>query len=254
MAHSKTYSPSICDWYDIIISGGYGEYSENSYSTALRNILKDKAKNTIELGIGTGRFAEELINLGYSVTGLDSCKEMVAKAKSRLGDSVKLVNKNVLDLDIQQDFDHKFDAAYSMGGVWYMTNGPKEEPLLVSHIRDLKENEVGLKKIWDSLAPDGYLILNVQEPHTDLGFEIKDNIAYSQKVSIDLNKSLISKKYYVKSFDDNITHAFQNWNYRIFRPKERKELMKSIGFKEKGFDPTGKFMIYRKSLIKFFLF
>ena len=109
------FTESISEWYDRIIQAGYYE-NNTKIADTLSNILEHRRK-ILEIGIGTGLIAEQLIAKGYDVSGFDFTKAMLDIARKRLGKNAKLYQQNILELDLPETY----EAAFSQGGLWYAT-------------------------------------------------------------------------------------------------------------------------------------
>jgi len=230
------YSKEICDWYDGIMAAGYYDYDK--IVDALIKIFKER-KKILELGIGTGLLTEKLISEGYTVSGLDFTMRMIELARKRLNNDVKLYYQNVMSLKLPE----KFDAAFSVGGIWYITKDERDRIFLESHITDLKKNVVGLKNVAKHLSSGGLLILGIQETHKNLdSLKLKGGAVYSQKVTSKNN--LIDKEYFVKKNGKIV--AYQHSKYRRFTEFEKKKILKEVGFEEIGIDGSGQFLVLQK--------
>ncbi|NEO51901.1 MAG: class I SAM-dependent methyltransferase [Okeania sp. SIO3B5] len=101
----------IAQYYDLLMESGYYDYPKESQS--LDSILKGR-KKLLEIGVGTGLLAEKLLELdsSYEITGIDFSPAMLERGKARLGNRVKVVEGNVLSMELQESF----DGIYSHGG------------------------------------------------------------------------------------------------------------------------------------------
>ena len=94
------------------MSSGYYDYNE--LGAALVSIIQHR-QDILEIGIGTGLIAEKLLKLNpeYHITGVDFTHEMLDIAKQRCENQVRLIEKNILDLDLGS----RFDVILSNGGI-----------------------------------------------------------------------------------------------------------------------------------------
>jgi demethylmenaquinone methyltransferase/2-methoxy-6-polyprenyl-1,4-benzoquinol methylase len=61
----------------------------------------------LDVATGTGLVAEELLRRGYQVTGVDQSPEMLAVARRRFGDRVRLIDASASSLPLSSgSFDH----------------------------------------------------------------------------------------------------------------------------------------------------
>ena len=69
--------------------------------------LPQDGGHVLDVATGTGLVARELVRRGYRVTGLDQSPEMLARARSRFGDGVELVEASADALPFEDaSFDH----------------------------------------------------------------------------------------------------------------------------------------------------
>jgi SAM-dependent methyltransferase len=233
---NNRYSPSIVRYYDAIMKAGY--YNHRDIALILQKILKNR-KKILELGVGTGLLAKELIKSGYAVSGIDFTKSMIERAEKRLTGRVKLFLQDVSLLDTKE----KYDAAISEGGPWlFLRRGRSLN--LQSHIKDFEKNISALKRVSDHLNKNGLLALNIQPMHQNIdGLIIGKKLEYSQRIKTQAR--WIEKEYIVKRWKKRV--AYQKSIYRLFSKKEEMELFHKGGFTSSHTDKSGSFMIFRKN-------
>jgi len=229
------YSSSISRYYDKIILAGY--YSLKSSAKELRKIFGEK-KNILEVGIGTGLLAKEMVTLGYHISGIDFSKNMLNRAKKRLGKKSKFYLQDILELTLPE----KYGGVYSEGGIWWFSR-EKKGLFLQSHLLTKHENLLALKKLSKVLENNGLLAINIQKKHkTSSDINIGGNLKYSQKV-IDKGK-YINKEYFVKS-KKNIV-AYQRSKFRRFKKNEEKDLFDKSGFRLIKINKNKHFIVLKK--------
>ena len=86
------------EWYDVFYSSS--EYKEEKYYQEISKSFKDKI---LEIGVGTGRIAIKLAQMGKNVVGIDSSIEMLAKAEKKiknkkLSKNISLVNLSLIHI------------------------------------------------------------------------------------------------------------------------------------------------------------
>lgn len=119
----------------------------------------DESKIVLEIGVGSGRLAWRVLNLGCKhFTGIDLSKDTIQKTQSNLN---RFSNTSLIANDfLTYDFNHKFDIIYSA--------------LTFMHIPDKKS---ALKKIIELLNPKGVIVIsffNVEEEYLDFGtYQVK---------------------------------------------------------------------------------
>ncbi|NES81154.1 MAG: class I SAM-dependent methyltransferase [Moorea sp. SIO2B7] len=100
-----------------------GYYNHAKIAQAIAAFISPKA-SIIEIGVGTGLLLEKLLEIDpqYDLTGMDPTPTMLALAKKRLGDRVKLFEADILSMSI---LDH-FDVAISNGGLCAFVDSSSE--------------------------------------------------------------------------------------------------------------------------------
>src|SRR3989344_8594540 len=103
MQQVETFPEEVAQIYDTIM--GYFDYRKSAkiIDDILKNRLPGVANPSIlELGIGTGALALELIALGYEVEGIDHSSGMLARAKEKGLQNLHLAN--VRDFNLGRDY------------------------------------------------------------------------------------------------------------------------------------------------------
>jgi SAM-dependent methyltransferase len=164
----------LAEYYDHLMLGGYYDYEQQART--LSEILPPQA-TVLEVGVGTGLLAEQLVKAGHRVVGIDHTTEMLDRARARLGDSVELHQADVCSLDLGQTF----DAAISNGGVWYgVVDG--ETHGYCGHLPDREALATSVHNVLQHIRPGGQLILSVQDVHRDRELKLPDEVLYRQEI------------------------------------------------------------------------
>ncbi len=230
------FNKSIAEWYDKIISAGY--YENEKIVDSLVAILGNR-KKILEIGIGTGLIAEDLVTKGYEISGFDLTKEMLDKARKKLSNKVKLYEQNVTKLKLPE----KYEAAFSQGGPFYATKDEKNNIFLESSVPEFKQCVIGMKNISNCLVKSGLLIIGIQKAHKSFeGLKLVDGAIYSQKVEYKL--PYIDKEYFV--FQDGKRVVYDKYRLRRFTEEEKSKMMEEAGFIGVGEDKTKNFLVYKK--------
>lgn len=171
-----TYYHGIADYYDLLMDGGY--YNHESMAKSIQSAIGQR-KKLLELGVGTGRLAQELLRLdsSYNLVGIDFSAAMIEIAEERLPNDVLLVECDVAKMSL----DRKFDAAISSGGTWVITQSD-DELLLGTHLFNQENDIRGLQNVSNHLEMGGLLLLSVHPPHENRDIKLQDEIVYSQKI------------------------------------------------------------------------
>ncbi|HLD21523.1 MAG TPA: class I SAM-dependent methyltransferase [Patescibacteria group bacterium] len=236
-ADKNVYTESISQWYDIIMEAGY--YDHERVAESLATIFQGK-KKILELGVGTGLLAAQMVKRGFEVIGIDFTEAMLRVAKQRLGNTAQLYEQNVTRLHLPETY----EAAYSEGGVWYVTRDKDGGLFLESHLPNFDDNVRGMEKITAALEPGGLLALGIQSVHADFeGLQLKDGAVYSQKVQYRL--PYIDKEYFVRQEDQLVAH--QQSTYMRFSDEQRLHMLTEAGLKEIGVDESNRFLVLKKN-------
>ncbi|MEX2254386.1 MAG: class I SAM-dependent methyltransferase [Acidimicrobiia bacterium] len=237
----NTYD-GITECYDLLMRAGY--YEHDAMAKAANNVLGERT-SVLELGVGTGLFAQNLAatNPSYEITGIDFTAPMLDIAESRIGDEVDLVEADVTEMDLGRTF----DAAISSGGVWVAIRDG-DDLLLGTHLLAAEADVRGLHNVGEHLEPDGLLLLSIQPMHRDFDCELDGGIVYSQRVepgeSIDDEHFTIEKQY---SFTrDSEVLAEQTLELGFYRPQSRERILEEAGFTSAGADNEERFVVYSK--------
>ncbi|MFD4632508.1 class I SAM-dependent DNA methyltransferase [Streptomyces sp. NPDC058284] len=209
-------------YYDLVMTSGYYDYDR--YARTLLDRVGD-GRDLLELGVGTGLVCERLLELGPSdlrITGIDHTDSMLAQARERLDGQVRLLRDDVLDMS----FPSAFDAAYSVGGVWYIVQDGNES-WLSSHLLEEEDNLVGMANAAASIKPGGSLLLSVQGPHRPHERPLPGGLLYAQHVVVD-DEGRYTKDYFIKRQEKVLAH--QSLRFRLFPQKTADRLLQQCGF------------------------
>ena len=232
----NVYTDSISQWYDAIMEAGYYDYERAA--GGLAKAFKGRER-ILELGIGTGLLAEQTIKRGFKVTGVDFTEAMLGIARNRLGNTAQLYEQNVTRLHLPETY----EAAYSEGGIWYITRDKDGNIFLESHLTSYDDNVRAMQNVVNTLEPGGLLALGIQSVHADLkALPLKNGAVYSQKVSY--RPPYIDKEYFVKQGEQILAH--QRSKYMRLSDQERLHMLEETGLVEIGIDQGGQFVILQK--------
>ncbi|MBL01764.1 MAG: hypothetical protein CL774_04650 [Chloroflexi bacterium] len=139
------------EWYDIFYSSS--EHEEEKY---YQKISEDFEGKILEIGIGTGRIAIKLAEIGKNVVGIDSSIEMISKAEKKiknkkLSKKISLINANMLNFQLNDKFNLIIIPANTL-----LLCENEEEQINV------------LKNCVNHLTSKGVLIFNVYYPDNEM--------------------------------------------------------------------------------------
>ncbi len=226
-------------YYDVIMTSGYYDYPGIVDSL----LSHPPIQNVIEIGCGTGLILEEIAKREPSMRlkGIDLTQAMLDIAAHRLHGypNIELSQQNVVDFDLQE----QFDVAYSYGGVWYFVIDGEQEPFMVSHLADHDMNVKGLQQLSKHLKHQGQLLLGIQGPHFDYEKTISNGMTYAQEI-VHTDIGFI-KHYGLK--DGHREVMALTVNYRTYSFQEAQEMLGVHGIDYVSKDLGGKFLRFQKS-------
>jgi SAM-dependent methyltransferase len=110
---------------------------------ALSLSLRPRGRLAFDAGCGTGKSTEPLLELGYEVTGCDTCPQMLARARAKLGRRARLIHADLARLPRVGSFDY----------VSCLND-------VVNYLLHPKELEAALLALRANLAADGVLVFD----------------------------------------------------------------------------------------------
>lgn len=120
------------------------------------SLARDHGGPVLEVGVGTGRLAVPIANLGIRVTGIDLHKSMLDKARNKVDSDI--LNRHLVRL-FQADM-----RSLSLGEKFKLVFIPARTLLLNSSFSDQLDT---LTAARDHLCPDGYLVFNIYVPDSE---------------------------------------------------------------------------------------
>lgn len=234
----------IAQYYDLIMESGYYDYRKEAHS--LDSILKGQ-KKIIEIGVGTGLLVEKLLELepSYEITGIDFTPAMLDQSKARLGNRAKIVEGNVLSMDLQEFF----DGIYSHGGPVGVSRVGKDYHLY-SFLPNFEDTVKMLNNIARHLVDGGLFVLNIQGEETDADGEqeIGNGIVYAQQKHLcflDNQEMYFWEKDYIFKKEGEIVKSDRH-RFLMLHGQLLEDTMKAAGFKLKEVTPDDLYMVYQK--------
>ena len=175
MQESVNQYARFAERYNELMLGGYYDYGTQAAS--LVQVLPAGAR-ILEIGVGTGLLAKELIDRGFTVAGMDHTAEMLVHARELLGPAVRLEQADATVFDLGDTF----DAVISNGGVWYGVYDDEGDGYgYCGHLptRDLVVQS--LTRVAAHAA--GMLILSLQDRHHNKEMALPDGVQYRQVIT-----------------------------------------------------------------------
>jgi len=138
-------------YYDQVYEKSFGySYKELTKKTLkqIQDVLPPP-RDLVDFGAGTGRLAIPLLSLGYNVTAVEPCEEMVLELKKKdINNKIKCHILRMADLEITEQFDF---ATCVFTVLIYLLD---EDALNKS-----------IKAAYNSLRPDGYFLVDIPTIH-----------------------------------------------------------------------------------------
>ncbi|MDO6688089.1 MULTISPECIES: GNAT family N-acetyltransferase [unclassified Agarivorans] len=134
--------------YDLAIQDNI--YNAHYERPSLQAMLGDvQGKHVLDLGCGSGVYAEYLLTNGASVTAIDNSDEMVLLVKQKLGSQLKVYQQD-LAKGLPQEQDKQFDVVIC--------------PLMLHYLEDLNPLFAAVKRV---LKPQGCFVFSTHHPLID---------------------------------------------------------------------------------------
>lgn len=216
---------SMSTHYDLIMMSGYYDYD------AIVDVLArvESAQAVLEVGAGTGLILERLAvrRPQWEIAGIDLTQAMLDIAVERLA-GLPQITMHLQDV-VTLHMDRMFDLAYSYGGVWYFVPDGTAFSM-VSHIRDERANQEGLRRLAAHMFTGGTLLLGVQSPHTAYTSPVANGFEYAQRITPIPDGF---RKHYSLADDGRIVME-QTIDYRTYAYEDALDLLDKCGFEYKA--------------------
>lgn len=144
---------STIEHYEILIDDGNDPYHDNEVlqeymnrwtGNDFLNLLNvNKEKRILEVGVGTGRLAKRVLDVGcFEYVGIDISPSTIQRAKQNLANfnNVEIINENIIDFNEKEVFDIVFSV------------------LTFQHILDKRE---AIKRMVGAVKPKGSIVLSL---------------------------------------------------------------------------------------------
>lgn len=229
------------EYYDLWVTSGYYDYQ--NIAKEVHSILGNSCQ-IIELGVGTGLLPEEYIQIDPTCefTGVDFTPSLLKIAEKRLKNKVKLIEADVVTMDLNTTF----DVAISNGGVWGILDlGDTWE--FGGHVPGVEANSQGLRNLARHLREGGLFLLHLQKPHQNYEKLLPGGIIYSQsieEVEDNVDYHTLLKSYLFKKETEILVQ--EQIEITCFKPDISQQLLKESGFDFQETSNSDRFAIYKK--------
>ncbi|MEM9213358.1 MAG: methyltransferase domain-containing protein [Cyanobacteria bacterium P01_F01_bin.150] len=237
---------AIAQYYDLVMKSGYYNHTQAAHS--LNNIIKTR-KKVLEIGLGTGLLAEKLldINPNYDLTGLEYSPAMLERSKARLANRARVLEGNVLSLDLEESFDIVYSHAGPLG-----FDLIDNDYHMYSFITNLEGTIKLLRNLADYLVNRGLLVLSIQSEETDADQQrdIGNSIVYSQKSyisSLDDKEMYFWEKDYIFKKREELL-ASERHKFLMLHGQMLESTMKIGGFQLKEVASENAYLVYQKMI------
>lgn len=186
----------------------------------------------LELGSGTGKHAELLASMGYSVCGVERSEQMIRQARERV---LSEENPCFVQVDIREfSFERKFDAAISLFHV-------------MSYLKDLNDFTAVLNQVSEHLDENGVFIFDtwygpavlMEKPEIRIKRLENENIAVTRLAEPVMreNENIVEVHYDIlvkNKSDGSIKEIKKTHNMRYYFLSEIDFCLKSCGFRREA--------------------
>ena len=216
--------------------------------------MNPRAKTLLDLGSGTGRHCEQLVEFGYDISGIEKSLKMVELAKERLGDE----NYNIIHGDITNfNLDQIFDVAISLFHV--MNYQVENKDITNVFLETNRHLHMGGIFIFDSWYAPAVLHLKPEKRITTFASEEFQGVRKSTPIH-KINKNVVDVLYEI-TLKDKMTNKTSSiselHSIRYFSIPEISLIADNYGFtiikteeyltkKEPGIDTWGVCFILKK--------
>lgn len=184
-----------------------------------------KADKIIEIGCGTGRILNVLLEQGCKVTGIDISQDMLNRADEKLKHWINRGDLSLINHDFSIDkLNDKFDKALL---TFYTFNYILDNP------------DVFISNVHDSLDDEGLLLLDMFYPNSLFDKSIDDRwidkefIFDGMAIKIHDNRTMIDDiEYRQQIFNINDSKTKIDTKRKYYSPIVLRDILKLAGFKE----------------------
>lgn len=241
-ASPVNYYQDIAGYYDLLMECGY--YDRAQLAAAVKACIGDR-KSILELGVGTGQMAKELLELDptYDFGGIDFSAAMLEIAKRQLAGRASLVECDVANMNLGRTF----DVVLSSGGTWVIVKSDQGLQL-GTHLFDRENDMRGLQNTANHLAPGGIVLLSVHPPHCDRTLDLGNGMTYSQKIGE--NRGGTDHFYVEKTYSfsrGNETLAEEKLTLGFYAEDVSRSMFVKVGLRPLGLTETGEFFLLEKA-------
>ena len=195
-------------YYNLLNSGkNYGK--EVEYIIELFKKYGNKGKKILELGSGTGKHAEVLINKGFNVEGIEISNQMIEISKKISNFNAHL--GDITNFDLNKSFDYVISMFHVMS---YLTSNESINDVFINANKHLKINGLFIFDFWFTPA-----VINLKPSSRTKLFKSKNLVVerksyptcFHDKNRVDINFKIKIKENNVKKTIEEL-HSMRHFS------------------------------------------
>lgn len=188
-------------------------------------LAHDQGGSVLELGAGTGRVTQALLQAGHEVVAVDAASAMLERARARLGTppDLQLVHADMRQLRLERTFDLVIAPFNTL-----------------MHAYTLEDQDRTLATVAQHLAPGGLFAFDVYQPHLGaLGVlrrepewgDLAEGVDLFLAQDHDPEAQLVTSHYYLdeRSANGTVTRTTASLQQRYFHRFELERALRTAG-------------------------
>jgi ubiquinone/menaquinone biosynthesis C-methylase UbiE len=209
---------SWAEVYDLAYHRSFGEFYDE-LTIATIHVIEDRVRSSgsiVDFGAGTGRLSIPLADVGFEVTAVDPCREMLNQLKRKKRKHMKLHSVCSTMQDLK---DGNFDFALCVFTV-------------LLYLLDKESLKKALSAAYGVLKPDGMLLIDIPTKTIFQNFLKKDNVIERFVRVIEENGDIYryqEKLNVIESSGNRSTYS-DEFKIRYWSPEYVKKVLEEIGF------------------------
>ncbi len=214
--------------YDRLTTNGYYDYSvkANEFNKSV------EGNNILEIGIGTGILAKEILNLGFNVEGIEPSQDMI-----------NILEEKDLPIKVYKQDASEFNTGKQYDAIFSHGTAPqcilREEVVCFdTHVTNNEDFKNAMKNVFKHLKLGGLFLCGVQSSKSD-------NISVGDfyKNESTREKDLLTKTHRFREGEEWVS---QTVTAKIWPEHEYVKMMESIGFKKLGHNKNKTWYVFKK--------
>jgi SAM-dependent methyltransferase len=217
MKNISAYQKDLAYIHDV----GFGFLAKGAATHTIKHLQKSKNNTVVDLGCGSGIFAEKLVEKGYKIVGIDLSQDMIRLATKRVP------NANFIH---QSLFDAKIPTCAAVTAIGECMNYLFD----ATHSTE-RLNEV-FQKIFESLEPGGFFLFDVAVPgrgskEWSKGFsEGNDWAIFFSAKEEKRSRLLVRRMTCFRKIKNTYRRSYEEHRLQLFPAKNIRKMLKKNGF------------------------